>query len=460
MKPLLTIGIPTYNRPDHLNERLIDLKNKGYLNHPEVQIIVHDNDSLDKKHIYQTRMAQKKVKNLLLIESSPNVGMVKGCEKIIRASHGKWIILLGDDDPILLGAEEILNLIRQSGNADSIFFRTKLNSVNGPASLDWFPSCEERVYPTSRLCALMGFTTLFAFLGGHAFRRIPRMADRWMSSHRDCMYYGHVVMLLQYYRATAFSHRAMAAYNPGNERIPQQMNFLRLLELKTLLQRPKDPGISRFLKLRPKEVIAQGTRPLTDHICHPHLNFLNRLEIKNTRKKIYLKKVETLVFDAKKPIFLGSSKNLKRSAYSAAFLFPPHSASRSVSRKPQVGLQFTCGLDASPLDILIIIAKLRLEGDILLEGKKISVLNYYLSALNPVSLKAGRGLRRTWAVARLAGVLFSSTLLYGPGGFYVDQLILNHLERPRRGLYKIILGTEKVLRSLVRTIFPRKLCRQ
>ena len=146
--------------------------------------------------------------------------------------------------------------------------------------------------------------------------------------------------------------------------------------------------------------------------------------------------------------------------FSAAFLFPPHSASRSVSRKPQVGLQFTCGLDASPLDILIIIAKLRLEGDILLEGKKISVLNYYLSALNPVSLKAGRGLRRTWAVARLAGVLFSSTLLYGPGGFYVDQLILNHLERPRRGLYKIILGTEKVLRSLVRTIFPRKLCRQ
>jgi glycosyltransferase involved in cell wall biosynthesis len=460
MKPLLTIGIPTYNRTDQLSGRLSDLEKLGYFNHPEVQIIVHDNDSLDKKHIYEIRMVQKKVENLFLIESRPNVGMVKGCEKIIRASHGKWIILLGDDDPILLGPQEILHLIRQSGNADSIFFRTQLNSVNGPASLDWFPSCEERVYPTSRLCALMGFTTLFAFLGGHAFRRIPRMADRWMSAHRDCMYYGHVVMLLRYYRASAFSHRAMAAYNPGNERIPQQMNFLRLLELKSLLQKPKDPAISRFLKLRPQEVIARGTRPLTDHICHPHLNFLNRLEIKKTRKRIYLKKVETLVFDAKKPIFLGSSKNLKRSAYSAAFLFPPHSAFRSGSRELQVGLQFTCGLDASPLDILTIIAKLRLEGDIFLEGKKISVLNYYLSALDPVSLKEGKGLRRAWAMARLAGVLFASTLLYGPGGFYADQLILNHLERPRRGLYKIILGTEKVLRSLVRTIFPRKLCRQ
>jgi glycosyltransferase involved in cell wall biosynthesis len=460
MKPLLTIGIPTYNRPDHLNERLIDLKNKGYFNHPEVQIIVHDNDSQDKKHIYEIRMLQKKVENLLLIESRPNVGMVKGCAKIIRASHGKWIILLGDDDPILLGHQEVLHLIRQSGNADSIFFKTKLNSANGLADLDWFPSCEERLYPTSHLCALMGFTTLFAFLGGHAFRRIPRMADRWMSAHSDCMYYGHAVMLLQYYRATAFSHRAMAAYNPGNERIPQQMNLLRLLELKSLFQKPKDPAISRFLKLRPKEVIAQGTRPLIDHTCHPHLNFLNRLEIKNTRKKIYLKKVETLVFNIKKPIFLGSSKNLKRSAYSAAFLFPPHSASRSGSRKLQVGLQFTCGLDASPLDILIIIAKLRLEGDILLEGKKISVLNYYLSALNPVSLKEGKGLRRIWAVARLGGALFASTLLYGPAGFYVDQLILNHLERPRRGLYKIILGSEKVVRSLVRTISSRKLCRQ
>jgi|688.fasta_scaffold01994_28 glycosyltransferase involved in cell wall biosynthesis len=459
MKPLLTIGIPTYNRPDHLNERLIDLKNKGYLNHPDVQIIVHDNDSQDKKHIYEIRMAQKKVKNLLLIESRPNVGMVKGCEKIIRASLGKWIILLGDDDPILLSATKVLLLIRHSGNADSIFFKTKLNSVNGLASLDWFPSCEERVYPTSRLCAQMGFTTLFAFLGGHAFRRIPRMADRWMSAHCDCMYYGHVVMLLQYYRATAFSHRAMAAYNPGNERIPQQMNFLRLLELKTLLQKPKDPAISRFLKLRPKEVTAQGTRLLADHTCHPHLNFLNRLEIKNTRKKIYLKKVETLVFDAKKPIYLGSSKNLKPSAYSATFLFPLHSASRSRSRELQVGLQFACGLDASPLDILTIIAKLRLEGDILREGKKISVLNYYLSALNPVSLKEGKGLRRTWVMARLAGVLFASTLLYGPAGFYPDQLILNHLERPRRGFYKIILGTEKVLRSLVRVIFPRNMCR-
>jgi hypothetical protein len=103
-------------------------------------------------------------------------------------------------------------------------------------------------------------------------------------------------MLLQYYRATAFSHRAMAAYNPGNERIPQQMNFLRLLELKTLLQKPKDPAISRFLKLRPKEVTAQGTRLLTDHTCHPHLNFLNRLEIKNTRKKNISKKGRDLSF--------------------------------------------------------------------------------------------------------------------------------------------------------------------
>jgi len=97
MKPLLTIGIPTYNRTDQLSGRLSDLEKLGYFNHPAVQIIIHDNDSTNKEHCNIIKNLQKRVTNLELIESSPNIGMVKGCEKIISMAKGHWITLLGDD---------------------------------------------------------------------------------------------------------------------------------------------------------------------------------------------------------------------------------------------------------------------------------------------------------------------------------------------------------------------------
>jgi GT2 family glycosyltransferase len=88
-----------------------------------VQIIIHDNDSTNKEHCLTIRNIQKRVTNLELIESSPNIGMVKGCWKIISNAKGDWIALLGDDDPIIMKCSNFLSHIKKKRTKSIKFTR-------------------------------------------------------------------------------------------------------------------------------------------------------------------------------------------------------------------------------------------------------------------------------------------------------------------------------------------------
>ena len=86
---MLTVGIPTYNRSEHCLERLADLEKLGYMSSPSIKVIIHDNDSAEKAHCRKIRELQKNFSNLKLIESRPNVGMVRACEKILAQAKGE-----------------------------------------------------------------------------------------------------------------------------------------------------------------------------------------------------------------------------------------------------------------------------------------------------------------------------------------------------------------------------------
>ena len=90
-KKILTIGIPTYNRPNYCNERLSELSRLGFLGNKNIEVIIHDNASADKSHCLEIDKLKKTFKNLVLIESRLNCGMVRACEKIINKSKGKWV---------------------------------------------------------------------------------------------------------------------------------------------------------------------------------------------------------------------------------------------------------------------------------------------------------------------------------------------------------------------------------
>ena len=445
MKPLLTIGIPTYNRSDHLNARLLDLEKLGYFNHSEVQIIIHDNDSTKKEHCLTIRNIQKSVTNLELIESSPNIGMVKGCQKIISMAKGYWITLLGDDDPIIMRCSQFLSQIKKNKDCDHLFFRTKVHEKGKISQPSWFPKLNIGKYKTSTLCAETGFTTHFAFLGSHCFRNKHKIDEIWMKSHKNCMFYGHCCMLLENYKKSFYSGKTVAAWTPGNERISHQLNMFRHLELRNLFKYPPSKAIRDFTLLKPWEVVKQGRFPLLDHITHPVVDFINDYERLPKKCRIKLLQVSTLTLNSFHKILIMSTKRNVKADASCVFI------NEKIAKKGvgvDAGIIFRVGPAVRPIHIFRIIAKLQLMGQIYHNNEIID---------GPSLVKEDFGSKSTVLMRmRFYAILLFSIFLYEPAGLDQRKIIINYFTRPRKGLYKILNALERPIRKTAKKLLTRE----
>ena len=443
MKTLLTIGIPTYNRSDELNKRLIDLEKMGYFNHPDVQIIIHDNDSLKKDHCLRVKDLQRSVSDLVLIESSPNIGMARACYKIIAKAKGEWIILLGDDDPIILRCAQLLGLIRKNKEYDHLYFTPKIHEKGKSCRIRWLPELKVGAYKPSFICAKQGFTTGFAFLGAHCFRNKDRLAEVWIKSHRHCLFYGHCVMFLENYRKSFYTGKTVAAWTPGNERIPAQFNVIRHLELRNLFKYPPSKAIREFSLLSPLEVVKQGRYPLLNHITHPEVEFINDYERLPKKSRITLKKVSTISFNPLNKILILGKKINDRANSSCIFI------DKYLAKKYHynASIVFHVGPLVSTAEISRIIAKLQLLGPINLNDCQVSDISLVRGYCRP---------RKLLRIILDYSLLMYSILLYGAEGLDRRKIIINYFTRPRKGLYAAINAIERFLRKTAKQTLSQK----
>jgi glycosyltransferase involved in cell wall biosynthesis len=95
-KPLLSIAILTFNRPEYLNELLNSIEISGTESKSKIEIIVLNNGSTD-----NTIEIIRQHKNRLNINEISNVTNIRGTQgflKLINNAKGKFIIFPGDDD--------------------------------------------------------------------------------------------------------------------------------------------------------------------------------------------------------------------------------------------------------------------------------------------------------------------------------------------------------------------------
>jgi glycosyltransferase involved in cell wall biosynthesis len=443
MKPLLTVGIPTYNRSDELNKRLNELGKLGYFNDPDVQIIIHDNDSIKKDHCLRVKDLQRYVSNLDLIESSPNIGMAKACYKIIAKAKGEWIILLGDDDPIIQRCSPLKSLIRKNKECDHLYFTPKTNEKGKTCRIQWMPKLKVGYYKTSFVCAKQGFTTGFAFLGAHCFRNKDNLAEIWIKCHMQCLFYGHCVMFLENYRKSFYTGKTVAAWTPGNERIPAQFNVLRHLELRNLFKYPPSKAIREFTHLNPFEVVKQGRFPLLNHIIHPEVKFINDYELLPKKRRITLKKVSTISFNPLNKILILGKKINDRANSSCIFI------NKFTAKKYHynASIVFHVGPLVGTAEISRIIAKLQLLGPINLNDSEVSDISLVQGYCKP---------RKLLRIILDYSLLTYSIFLYGAEGLDRRKVIINYFTRPRKGLYAGINAIERGLRKMAQKILSRK----
>lgn len=94
LSPLVSILIPTYNRPHFLQQALLSALNQTY-NHTE--IIICDNSEGDQtKNLIDSYVESNK--NIKYVKNESDIGYVNNMRKCIEFSKGEYISFLMDDD--------------------------------------------------------------------------------------------------------------------------------------------------------------------------------------------------------------------------------------------------------------------------------------------------------------------------------------------------------------------------
>ena len=117
--PLLSIGIPTYNRSKFANQLLAHLC--SFLgNDPRVEIFVSNNDSPDDTEEVVKPYA-KMYSNVRYHRNSENIGGDRNVLQCYKFGRGKFVMAHGDDDAITAGAwTKILDIISRDDDCGVI----------------------------------------------------------------------------------------------------------------------------------------------------------------------------------------------------------------------------------------------------------------------------------------------------------------------------------------------------
>lgn len=108
MFPLVSIGIPTYNRKNFLLEALNSVVSQDY---PNIEIIISDNHSDDgTEELINNYLSTYKKKNISYYRQPSNFGPKKNWENCISSAHGDFMLMLSDDD--ILEPDAISNLVK------------------------------------------------------------------------------------------------------------------------------------------------------------------------------------------------------------------------------------------------------------------------------------------------------------------------------------------------------------
>jgi len=128
-RPILTIGIPTYNREQFLRKCLENIYSQVG-NDPRIEVLVCDNDSADNTCTIIDEYKQK-YKTLVYYKNPANIGVSKNIQKVLELSKGEYINLHGDDDYF---NEEvysaIINMVNSNRDCDLMYITTGWHSLN------------------------------------------------------------------------------------------------------------------------------------------------------------------------------------------------------------------------------------------------------------------------------------------------------------------------------------------
>lgn len=123
-KPLLTIAIPAYNRPDHLHNSLLRILSFTHC-YDYLELIVSDDSNEQCRLINEKNISElnKKFKFNINYFVNTNHGYMFNWLQCFNKANGKYVLILGDDDILINNAlEKIINSIKGESEVSLLSF--------------------------------------------------------------------------------------------------------------------------------------------------------------------------------------------------------------------------------------------------------------------------------------------------------------------------------------------------
>ncbi|MCX7705665.1 MAG: glycosyltransferase [bacterium] len=121
LKPLLSIGIPTYNGADHIREALDSVIAQMDDIENEIEIVVSDNASTDETPEIIRQYAQR-YSFVRYFRNNENVGFDGNVNLVFERAKGQFVWILSDDDTLRKGALKMVLTRLKEYNDASVFF--------------------------------------------------------------------------------------------------------------------------------------------------------------------------------------------------------------------------------------------------------------------------------------------------------------------------------------------------
>ncbi len=176
--PLLSIGIPTYNRAEYLIQCLNSFVSQLDKDAGIVEIVISDNASTDKTKEVVDEYRHKH-SYIRYSRNLTNIGAEANIFAVAKLAIGKWLWVFGDDDIILEGGLNKVLAQITNGGFDFILANKTVKNKDFTATLikNQNVGCATSAFFNIKdLCAGFGLFTQLGFISTAIFRRQPFVA--------------------------------------------------------------------------------------------------------------------------------------------------------------------------------------------------------------------------------------------------------------------------------------------
>lgn len=180
---LLSICIPSYNRPDEIYRLLqsIDIEEDE-----KVQVVICEDNAPKRKEVREKvyKFKEQSRYSITYIENTANLGYDKNLRECIKNAKGKWVMFMGDDDMIVsMSMNGYLNFLKENDHLGYVLRSYQTLHSNG--SVEQFKYYEDTCFFSPGMETYVELFRKSVFISGFTFRReyaLENMTDRFDGS--------------------------------------------------------------------------------------------------------------------------------------------------------------------------------------------------------------------------------------------------------------------------------------